>query len=69
MKGRCLMVYLSGRDVQRLMRRAHCTIRALSWHLGIPMTRIRMRRKHGIDNPHVARDWVEAITGKDPGPL
>jgi hypothetical protein len=63
------MLYLSCQDVQRLMRRYHVTIRTLSRRMDIPMTRVRFRRRHGIEDRHVARDWLEAITGRDPGPL
>ena len=33
------------------------------------MTRVRLRRQQGIADRHVARDWLEAITGEDPGML
>ena len=58
---------LSGRDIRTLMRRHHVTIRALAQRLDIPMTRVRYRRLHGIEEWNVLRDWVEAITGADPG--
>ena len=58
---------LSGRDLRTLMRRHRVTIRALAQRLEIPMTRVRYRRLHGIDDWNVLRDWVEAITGADPG--
>ena len=63
------MLYLSGLDMQRLMRRHHITILTLSRRMGIPMTRVRFRRQYGIEDRHVARDWLEAIAGTDPGPL
>ena len=58
---------LSGRDIRTLMRRYHVTIRALAQRMDIPMTRVRYRRLHGIEEWNVIRDWVEAITGVDPG--
>jgi hypothetical protein len=58
---------LSGHDMRLLMRRHHVTIRALAQRLDIPMTRVRYRRLHGIEEWNVLRDWVEAITGVDPG--
>ena len=58
---------LSGRDIRTLMRRHRVTIRALAQRMDIPMTRVRYRRLHGIDDWHVLRDWVEAITGVDLG--
>ena len=59
---------LNGPEVRRLMRRHHVTIRELARRMDLPMTRICFRRAHGIQDPHVARDWVHAITGQDPGP-
>ncbi len=63
------MLYVTGAILCRLMRRHHLTIRLLAQRLDIPMTRVRRRRQEGIDNRHVARDWIEAITGQDPGML
>lgn len=58
---------LSGRDLRRLMRRHRVTIRMLAQRLDIPMTRVRYRRCHGIAEWNIIRDWLEAITGMDPG--
>jgi len=63
------MLYLSGPTLCHLMRRHHVTIRTLAQRLGVPMTRVRIRRQQGIADRHVARDWIEAITGQDPGML
>jgi len=35
----------------------------------MPLSRIRHVRVHGLTDRHAARDWVEAITGQDPGLL
>jgi len=58
---------LSGRDLRTLMRRHRVTIRLLAQRMDIPMTRVRYRRLHGIEDWPLMRDWVQAITGVDPG--
>jgi hypothetical protein len=58
---------LSGRDLCWLMRQHRVTIRMLARCLDLPMTRVRYRRRQGIEEWHILRDWVEAITGVDPG--
>jgi hypothetical protein len=58
---------LSGYDLCTLMRRHRVTIRMLAQRLALPMTRVRYRRRHGIEEWNVIRDWVQAITGADPG--
>ena len=63
------MLYITGPTLCRLMRRRRMMIRTLAQRLGVPMTRVRLRRQQGITDRHVARDWIEAITGQDPGPL
>jgi hypothetical protein len=63
------MLYVTGPTLCRLMHRHHVTIRLLAQRMDIPMTRIRVCRQEGIKDRHVARDWVEAITGRDPGML
>jgi hypothetical protein len=64
-----LLPILDGPALCRLMRVHQCPMRTLSARLGIPQTRIRLRRAQGISDPHVARDWMQAVTGNDPGPL
>jgi hypothetical protein len=63
------MLFLSGPVLCALMRRHGCTIRTLAQRLQIPMTRVRQVRQPGLTCPHTARDWVQAITGRDPGPV
>jgi hypothetical protein len=58
---------LSGPDLCTLMRRHRVTIRMLAQRMDIPMTRVRYRRRHGIAEWNVMRDWAQAITGVDPG--
>jgi hypothetical protein len=62
------MLYIAGPTLCSLMRRHHVTIRTLAQRMQIPMCRIRICRQRGIVDRHVARDWLEAITGQDPGP-
>ena len=62
---------LTGAELRRLMRRRHVTISTLARRLDMPMKRVRFRRAHGFDSTEgaAARDWIEAVTGADPGPL
>jgi len=60
---------LSGREIIKLMRQNHVTIRELSSRMQITMKRIREVRRDGLCHPGVIRDWVEHITGEDPGPI
>jgi len=60
------MLYLNGSTLCRLMRRHHVTIRLLAQRLAISMKRVRCCRQCGIEDRHVARDWLEAITGGIP---
>jgi hypothetical protein len=63
---------LTGKQICRLMRKHHVTIKALSKRMGITMKRIRHVRTNGLtDSPnpyHYSWNWIEAITGKNPGP-
>lgn len=61
--------YLSAESLRRLMRRHHVTIRELARRVGCTQVRVKMFRKAGIGCRHAARDWIEAITGQDPGRL
>ncbi len=60
---------LAGSDVVRLMRRSEVTIDQLAFRLGVPPSRVRHVRRQGLQDSLVVRDWLEAITGEDPGPL
>lgn len=60
---------ITGRDLCRLMRQNNVTMRELKRRMGISLTRIRRARDAGVFGVNVARDWVEAITGKDPGAI
>jgi hypothetical protein len=58
---------IEGREIAKLMRMYRVTIRDLSQRTGITMKRIRQVRENGLDNRRAIRDWIEAITGEDPG--
>ena len=56
-----------GKEICRLMRVNEVTIRGLSARMGITQKRIREVREHGLTDPYAIRDWVQGITGADPG--
>jgi len=58
---------MKGTEICSLMLRHKVTIRDASARMGIAMKRIREVRTDGLDHPHSCRDWIEAITGSDPG--
>lgn len=60
---------LTGHEICRLMRKHKKTISKLSFLLGITAKRIREVRTSGLQDPLAVRDWYEAITGEDPGPI
>lgn len=64
-----LQGFLAGEVIVRLMRQHRKTIEGLSFRMGIPEKRIRQARAVGIRDPYAIRDWLQAITGQDPGPL
>jgi transcriptional regulator with XRE-family HTH domain len=57
---------MTGNELKTLMRRHKMTIRDLAKRTQITQQRIRLRRETGLD-PETARDWIQAITGVDPG--
>ena len=60
---------MNGNHIRWLMRTHKVTIRALTAQMGITIKRVRHVRQHGLAEPHVIRDWIEGITGHDPGPI
>jgi len=50
------------------MRKHKVTIRALAKKMQITIKRVREVREKGLRGPSV-RDWMEHITGNDPGPI
>ena len=60
---------MTGKELKKLMRINKVTIRELKRRTGICLNRIRYRLTVGLDDGGLIRDWVEAITGKDPGPI
>jgi hypothetical protein len=60
---------LTGEELRRLMRRGRKTIADLSFQMGITQKRIRVVRESGLKDGHAVRDWIEAITASDIGPL
>ena len=63
------MPYLTGGAITYLMHRHSVTIRVLATRMQISMVRVRYCREHGVVEANSARDWIEAITGTDPGRL
>jgi hypothetical protein len=59
--------WIDGRDVCRLMRRHGVKTRDLKARSGLTIRAIREARAAGIVGPYRVRDWVQAISGSDPG--
>ncbi len=59
--------FLSGNAISFLMRRHAVTIRELHQRMALTMRRVREVRGRGVLDRTVARHWIEAITGHDPG--
>lgn len=64
-----LRTKLQGEELVRLMRRYHWSIRELAMQLGLTQRRIREARSAGLADPLAVRDWLQAITSMDVGPL
>ena len=60
---------LSGEEIKTLMRRHKKTISGLAFTMGITQKRVREVREKGINDRNGVRDWLESLTGDDPGPL
>ena len=60
---------IDGNYIKRLMRINHVTIRGLAARMDIAIKRVRHVRQYGLAEPHVIRDWIEAVTGRDPGTI
>lgn len=66
---RILPSSLSGSELVDLMRQHKITISKLAQRMGITQKRIRQVRKSGLSDPLAIRDWIQGITGEDPGPI
>ncbi len=60
---------LTGKEVVALMRKHRVTIESLAFRIGTSMKRIRKIRESGLQDLLAVRDWIQAITGEDPGPI
>ena len=63
------MQKIEGREIVLLMHRHKVTIRELSSRMQITQKRIRQIRELGLQEPYAIRDWIQAISGVDPGIL
>ena len=60
---------LKGEDIVILMRKHRITISVLAVKVGSSQRRVRLLRHTGLTDAAVIRNWLEAITGQDPGPV
>jgi hypothetical protein len=60
-------VSLSGKAVCQVMRQHKVTIAGLNARTGITMKRIQVVREAGLTDHYAIRDWLQSITGTDPG--
>lgn len=51
------------------MRCYRVGIRALAQRLDVPMRRVRRVRAEGVQGEAYVRDWIQGVTGLDPGAL
>ena len=47
----------------------HVAIRLLAQRMALSMKLVHCCRQEGITDRHVVRNWIQALTGQDPGPL
>lgn len=66
---RNLPTSLKGSEIVGLMRRHKTTISKLAQRMGMTQQRIRQVRESGLSDPLAIRDWIQGITGEDPGPI
>ena len=62
-------VAMTGKELSSLMRKNGVTIREMKRRTGFTLKLIREYRESGIPSKSAARDWIQAITGTDPGEL
>lgn len=67
--GRIPQGSITGKEVVSLMRKHKKTIAALAFRIGTSQKRVRQVREHGLHDSLAVRDWIEAITDEDPGPI
>ena len=60
---------LSGKEVTTLMRKHKVNIDSMAFRLGTSQKRVRQIRDSGLADVLAIRDWIQAITGTDPGPI
>lgn len=57
------MNHLTAATIVRLMRANGKTIKGVAEYLGVPQTRVRYVRAHGVNGVAWVMDWMQAITG------
>jgi len=57
---------MEGKELVRLMRANHVTIRELSGRMQITQKRIREVRESGLVGRELIRDWIQGVIGHDP---
>ena len=60
---------LTGAEIVSLMRKHKATIEQLAFRLGTSQKRVRTIREKGLTCNLAVRDWIQAITTDDPGPI
>ena len=57
---------MGGKELVRLMRKEHVTIRDLARRMQITQKRIREVRETGLVGRELIRDWIQGVIGSDP---